>query len=139
MKKTYVAKMLFKLVSNSSSQEMEETFKYIRTRYGREAEVIARMFDCNDPDGNQSLIAELSNGVAKMVDSVGRIVIPSEFREQLEVENGGMVSLTIKNDCLIIKKFIPSCSFCGSFIRLSKLHEKQICEKCRQTIIKSTE
>lgn len=137
MEKNYVPKQLFKLVSNSAPEEVEETFKYIKDKYGKEAEALARLFNSEDSESNVPLIAQLLTGVSRTVDELGRIVIPREFRKTLEIENGTLVSFAIINDCLVVKKVIPSCLICGSTINLENVKGKQLCTECKAEIIKA--
>lgn len=45
-------------------------------------------------------------GIKKRVDSVGRIVIPKEFRRVLNIESGDMMEVLIESGHIIVKKAV---------------------------------
>ncbi|MBQ0083938.1 MAG: AbrB/MazE/SpoVT family DNA-binding domain-containing protein [Clostridiales bacterium] len=55
-----------------------------------------------------------SLGMIRMIDRNGRIVIPAELRKQLDMKNDeDCFEIFTENDSIILKKYAPSCIFCG--------------------------
>jgi len=75
-----------------------------------------------------------SLGMTRKVDELGRIVFPIEMRRRLDIKEGDMMEMFTEGDNIILKKYQPSCVFCGSYEKLTVLHEKNICKTCRGKI-----
>ncbi len=71
-------------------------------------------------------------GIIRGVDHLGRIVIPKEIRKQLEIEDGkDSLQMTFdQNGDLVLRKFSPSCIFCGKDSNLITFKEKLLCKEC---------
>ncbi len=76
-------------------------------------------------------------GMIRKVDALGRIVIPSEIRQAMELENGSELWLYLEEDRLVLKKFAPACIFCGGTEALVTYEGKNICGKCVNIIKKA--
>ncbi|MBQ1768955.1 MAG: AbrB/MazE/SpoVT family DNA-binding domain-containing protein, partial [Oscillospiraceae bacterium] len=55
-----------------------------------------------------------ATGIVRRLDDLGRIVLPIELRRTLNLEIKDPVEIFTENDCVILKKFEPTCIFCGS-------------------------
>ncbi|HIW56938.1 MAG TPA: AbrB/MazE/SpoVT family DNA-binding domain-containing protein [Firmicutes bacterium] len=64
------------------------------------------------------------------IDSGGRVVIPKEFRDKLDISEGDKVEIYIKNGRIILKKFFYSCEFCGDIKDVTAYRDYYICEDC---------
>lgn len=71
-----------------------------------------------------------STGMTRKVDDLGRIVIPIELRNKLNIEVKDSVEIFVEGNNIILKKNEPNCIFCGAFKRLIRYQEKQICSNC---------
>ena len=60
-----------------------------------------------------------------------RITLPEEVRKALHVWIGDRISLQPDGERVIMKRFEPECVFCGSSDRLTQLHGKHICSRCK--------
>lgn len=69
-------------------------------------------------------------GIIRRVDDLGRIVIPSELRNKFGIGESDPIEIFVDGNNIILKKDEPNCIFCGSFKRLIKYEEKQICSNC---------
>ncbi len=69
-------------------------------------------------------------GLIRKVDALGRIVIPSELRQAMELQQGDALELYLEEDRLVMKKFAPACIFCGGIARLVTYEGKNICGRC---------
>lgn len=78
-----------------------------------------------------------ATGIVRNIDSYGRFVFPSELRERLGVkENGGAFEIFVDDDSIILKKYEPACTFCGSADNIVKFADKIICKCCAEKIMK---
>ncbi|MGN0691217.1 MAG: AbrB/MazE/SpoVT family DNA-binding domain-containing protein [Oscillospiraceae bacterium] len=69
-------------------------------------------------------------GVTRALDSLGRVVIPIEIRRRFEINEDEELEFYIEDDKIIMKKFIDSCTFCGSRDNLTEYKGKHICTDC---------
>jgi transcriptional pleiotropic regulator of transition state genes len=73
-------------------------------------------------------------GIVRKVDILGRIVIPKELRDALDIEDKDPLEIFVEDDRIILKKYNPSCIFCGSSNDVVLYKEKLICEECIKSI-----
>lgn len=73
-------------------------------------------------------------GIVRKVDILGRIVIPKELRDALDIEDKDPLEIFVEDDRIILKKYNPSCIFCGSTADVVLYKEKLICEECIKSI-----
>ena len=71
-----------------------------------------------------------STGILKVVDELGRIVLPKKMRETLDIDVRDKVELFVEGDRIILQKFEPSCIFCSSARELVSYRGKNICQEC---------
>lgn len=71
-----------------------------------------------------------STGIVRNVDELGRIVIPKEIRTKQGIANGDPAEIFVDGDAIIIKKYNPSCHFCGSSAEIFDFKGKKICGDC---------
>lgn len=70
-------------------------------------------------------------GCVRQIDKLGRLVLPSDIRKSLDIEDGkDAVELFVEEDSVIIKKYRPSCVFCGSDDDLITYKKRTICQAC---------
>ena len=55
-----------------------------------------------------------STGVVRRIDELGRIVLPIEIRKTLALSSKDTVEIFVNGDTIVLKKYEPSCIFCGS-------------------------
>ena len=55
-----------------------------------------------------------SVGTIRKIDELGRIVIPIEIRNKLNINEKDLLEIFIEENSIILKKFEESCVFCGS-------------------------
>lgn len=75
-------------------------------------------------------------GIIRKLDKLGRIVIPVEIRETLQIFEKSPVQIFVKNDSIILKKYIPTCVFCGNKKNLIKFNDRLVCDECVKNIDK---
>ncbi len=72
----------------------------------------------------------------RKVDSLGRIVIPKEIREELNLRENTSLRIKVKNSNIILGKIAESCKICGNSqkIDLHFFDNTWICNTCIQKI-----
>lgn len=71
-----------------------------------------------------------ATGITRPVDSLGRVVIPIELRRTLEIETDDTLEIFVDGDYIMMKKYTPSCVFCGETEGIEDVHGKNVCRKC---------
>lgn len=75
-------------------------------------------------------------GLVRKMDNLGRVVIPREIRQVLELQGGDDVEMQLENGALVLRKFDHSCVFCGGGPDLVTYKGKNICGDCLRKIRK---
>lgn len=71
-----------------------------------------------------------STGVVRKVDELGRIVLPKELRETHNINIKDPLEIYVDGERIILKKYEPSCVFCGSADKTIYFKGKLICWEC---------
>lgn len=71
-----------------------------------------------------------ATGVIRKVDELGRVVVPIEIRRNFSIDIKDPVEIYTDDNCIILKKYEPTCVFCGEARNVFKFKEKNICSKC---------
>ncbi len=77
-----------------------------------------------------------STGIVRKVDELGRIVLPSELRKSLGIDVKDSLEIYTSGDSVILKKYLPSCVFCGEANDITVFKNKNICKNCLKQISK---
>lgn len=72
--------------------------------------------------------------MTRKVDELGRIVLPIEYREALNIKEKDEVSLALEADKITIQKPILGCHYCNSAADLVRIGNECICKKCIQRL-----
>lgn len=80
-----------------------------------------------------------STGVVRKVDELGRVVIPKEIRDMLEIYEKDPIEIYIDGNSIILKKVETNCIFCGNNKNLVEYKDKLVCKKCLNNISKIEE
>lgn len=75
-----------------------------------------------------------SVGIVRKVDELGRIVIPIELRRQLGVDIKDAMEIYTEGEYIMLKKYEPSCTFCGDARDVFQFGGKNVCPKCAKEI-----
>lgn len=75
-------------------------------------------------------------GIVRKLDSVGRYVLPTELRRSLKIKIGDPLEIFVEEDRIILKKYEPSCIFCGEANGIINCKGKNICIRCMQELRK---
>ena len=71
-----------------------------------------------------------ASGIVRKIDDLGRIVLPIEMRNRLDLAAGDGVEIFFEDDCVVLKKFQDTCLFCGSTDDIIEFGEKKVCTAC---------
>ena len=71
-----------------------------------------------------------STGIVRPIDQLGRIVLPKELRESLNIGPKDSLEVFIENEKIILKKYAPNCCFCGNDEDMNLFYGKLICRNC---------
>ena len=75
-----------------------------------------------------------STGIVRKVDELGRIVLPIEIRKIMDINIKDPVEIFTDDDKIILKKYQPSCVFCGNADNVVYFNNKRICADCLATL-----
>ena len=75
-----------------------------------------------------------STGMIRRVDELGRIVIPKEIRNKLEIYEKDPIEIYVDGHSIILKKFEENCIFCGATKNLVTYRNKLLCNKCLENL-----
>jgi len=71
-----------------------------------------------------------STGIVRKVDELGRVVIPIELRRVLGIDIRDSLEIFVEDDLVVLRKFEPACSFCGSSEDNIIYMERRVCKEC---------
>ncbi len=71
-----------------------------------------------------------STGVVRQLDALGRVVLPIEIRRTMDINEKDMLEIYVNGEEIVLKKYQPSCIFCGHSEDVITFHQKLICRKC---------
>ena len=72
-----------------------------------------------------------STGMVRPVDTLGRVVIPRELRKLLDIVDGeDSFEIFVDGDKIILRKYQPSCVFCGEMEDTITHENHVVCKNC---------
>ena len=71
-----------------------------------------------------------STGIVRRVDELGRIVLPKELRMNLNINERDALEIFVDGNMILLKKYEPSCIFCGSMDDIVHYRGHNICKNC---------
>ncbi|MFR1708958.1 MAG: AbrB/MazE/SpoVT family DNA-binding domain-containing protein [Clostridium sp.] len=77
-----------------------------------------------------------ATGIVRKVDELGRVVIPVELRRTLNIDIKDPLEIYVDGDQIILKKYEPTCIFCGEVRGIKNYSGKNICPSCIKKISK---
>lgn len=73
-------------------------------------------------------------GIVRRVDELGRIVLPKELRDAMNIHEKTPFEIIVDSEDIILRKYACSCVFCGGEDELFDFLDRPICEKCARQI-----
>jgi transcriptional pleiotropic regulator of transition state genes len=71
-----------------------------------------------------------STGIVRKVDELGRIVLPIELRRNLNIGEKDSLEIYVEGASIVLKKYEPSCIFCGEDHNTVDYKGKVVCASC---------
>lgn len=79
-----------------------------------------------------------STGIVRKMDPLGRLVIPKELRNVLDIQEGEPLEVFTQGEYIILKKYEPGCYACGKIRKLHEVCGIKICEECAALVAKAS-
>ncbi len=71
-----------------------------------------------------------ATGIVRNIDELGRIVIPKELRNKMDMPEGSPVEIFVEGNVIGLSRYYYGCHFCGNSENLKELRGKLICSEC---------
>lgn len=81
--------------------------------------------------------APSARGVARRIDHLGRIVVPSEYRKTFGIADGDLIDMTVEGDAIVLRRVHPGCIFCASVADLGLFRGHLVCAGCARELGRS--
>lgn len=75
-----------------------------------------------------------ATGVVRKIDELGRIVLPIELRRSMDINEKDAIEIYVDDNNIILKKYHPSCIFCGNDEEITDYMGKKVCKNCIENI-----
>ncbi len=75
-----------------------------------------------------------ATGIVRKLDVLGRIVIPMELRKTFDLQINDPIEIFMDGGDIILRKYQPSCIFCGEANEVQQIRGKNVCKACLQDI-----
>lgn len=75
-----------------------------------------------------------STGIVRELDALGRVVIPMEMRKTMKIDKSTPLEIFVEGENIILRKYEPTCLFCGNATELVTYQERKICKDCLEKI-----
>jgi len=69
-------------------------------------------------------------GIVRRIDSLGRIVIPMEFRRTLGIHVHDQLGIRLEGDNIVIGRHSDTCAICGAEGEMVIVKDRCICPDC---------
>ncbi len=81
-----------------------------------------------------------ATGIVRQIDSLGRIVLPKELRRVMNiVDDKDSMEIFTEGNAIILKKYEPSCMFCGNADQVINFKDHCICRDCLAQLNKAAD
>ena len=71
-----------------------------------------------------------STGIERKLDELGRVVIPKEIRNSLNLPTGAPLFIHVEGSRIILEKSAGTCTMCGATAGVKVISGKGICDDC---------
>jgi len=76
-----------------------------------------------------------ATGIVRRVDDLGRIVLPKELRDTMDIAEKDPLEIYVEGDNIILKPYRPGCIFCGDAEDLTEVNGKNVCGSCVSNLL----
>ncbi len=77
-----------------------------------------------------------STGIVRKMDELGRIVLPIELRRTFGISEKDALEIFVDGNNIVLRKYEPSCIFCGNSKDVFIFKGKSICPACMEELQK---
>lgn len=75
-------------------------------------------------------------GIVRNIDPLGRLVIPKEIRNVMDLPQGTPMEIFVGDDnSVILRKYAPGCAICGDLTGLVNYKGFRMCRMCVREMI----
>lgn len=71
-----------------------------------------------------------TTGITRPIDSLGRIVVPKELRDCLNINIGDRLEVLLNGSDIVLRKYSNGCQCCGEAENLIEYKGLRICKDC---------
>ena len=71
-----------------------------------------------------------TTGMARKIDELGRVVLPSELRRRFHIHEGDYLGISVDGPRIILTKVETGCVFCDSTDEIVDFRGKLVCRAC---------
>ena len=71
-----------------------------------------------------------STGIVRQVDYMGRVTLPIELRRIFDIAEKDALEIYVDGDSIVLKKYDPTCIFCGNTKGVTQFKGKNVCPDC---------
>ena len=75
-----------------------------------------------------------STGMVRKVDELGRIVLPAEIRQSMDINVRDALEIFTDEGRIILQKYQPACIFCNNADNVIYFNNKRICRECLEQL-----
>lgn len=80
-----------------------------------------------------------STGIVRKIDELGRIVLPIEIRNTMDIKTRDGIEIFTDEDRIVLKKYEPACVFCENADDVTYFKGKLVCKDCIETLKKTAQ
>lgn len=80
-----------------------------------------------------------ATGIVRRIDELGRIVLPSELRRTMGIQDRETLEIFVDGSSIVLKKYSPACIFCDSGRNVSVFKGKSVCARCLRQLREAPE
>ncbi len=77
-----------------------------------------------------------ATGIVRQLDYMGRVTLPIELRRTFDISEKDSLEIYVENDSIILKKYDPTCVFCGNTKDITTYKGKNVCPDCIEELKK---
>lgn len=75
-----------------------------------------------------------ATGMSRKIDDLGRLVVPKELRDTLDVSSGDGFEFYVDGSKIVLKKYQPGCVFCDQVDDVKMYKGYSVCPDCQNNL-----
>ena len=81
----------------------------------------------------------MPRGIARRIDRLGRVVVPSEIRKMFGIRDGDELDILVEGDGIVLRKVESACATCGGVHDLRTVADAQLCRSCAEAAARTVD